>query len=573
MTSGRQVSPAISFLATAVESYAPYLQESGELHDPVFGAPTQYGTAYHMLCHAVLAAHGAENRRETHLNRAVRGLDAALRHTSDPFLPPGISSVDEATGSVVRLNHRDFTWPPILKAYRILRDLGHSRTDEFAERIAAVDIERSFFLRPPSNWASVWLSGEWIRICEGLSPYDASQFDDWIGAYFDGITLVDLGLYQEPGLSNSYDLFARYHLADILAEEYDGNWLDPMRRLLSTGLERSLGVQLSDGSMASAQRSTGQTWTVGAQIAFFTAAAAIQGSSEAAAAAQRGFESLRRWQRADGPFSPVENCLPPGYRVGYEEYTADAHYANLALGFLAAAVLRGFTGAEDEARSQKRSLVRAEGAPTHRALTHDGDLSVHVNAAPHPSYDGFGITDLTFGPGRILQFASTVQHVASGAFFNLGLACRRGPGLDSLTVAAQQRLTLAEPIVALDSPPGLRLRATGTELRSYGLDVTVDAGVAHIQESTPGLVNHKTLLVPYLRDPGTGVVTDVEIDGSALHLNHGDEHLVIAVNAEVEHILHLPYGYQNRRGLCGLIRLDLRMPAEVVTYTVAAHLP
>lgn len=135
-------------------------------------------------------------------------------------------------------------------------------------------------------------------------------------------------------------------------------------------------------------------------------------------------------------------------------------------------------------------------------------------------------------------------------------------------MVAQQRLTLAEPIATLDSPPGLRLRATGTELLSYGLEVSVDGSVAHIQESTPGLVNHKTLLVPYLRDPGTGVVTDVEINGSALHLNHGDEHLVIAVDAEVEHMLHLPYGYQNGRGLGGLIRLDLRGPAEVITYTV-----
>lgn len=564
-------SPALDVLTTAAESYAPFLQASGELHDLVFDEPTQYGTAYYALCNAVLAAHADEAKRAVFLDRAGRGLDAALRHTGDPSLPPSASQFDRATGTINRHNHRDFTWPPILKAYRVLGDLGHPRAGEFAERIAAVDIEQSFQMRPPSNWASVWLSGEWIRLREGLSPYSMDQFDDWLSAYFGSVTLLDLGLYQEPGLPNSYDLFTRYHLADILAEGYDGPWLPQMRKLITTGLERSLAVQLSDGSMASAHRSTGQTWTVGAQIGFFTMAAAVESSALAAAAARLAFASLRRWQRPDGPFSPVENCLPPAYRVGYESYTADAHYANLALGFLAAAVLRGFTGADGEGpTSPSRTLVRAEGAPTHRAIAHHGDVSVHVNAAPHPSYDGFGITDLTFGAGRMLQFASTVRHAASGALFNLGLACRPWPGRQALTVVAQEHLTLAKPITELTSPPGLKLRATGAGLRAYSLDVTLEDDRAHIQESTPDILGHKTLLVPYLRDAGTGIETSVELADSALRLQHGSEHVLITVDAGVEHMVHLPYGYENRRGLCGLVRLDLRDPAEKISYTVAS---
>jgi hypothetical protein len=34
----------VEILREAVESYGPYLQASGEMHDPVFGEPTQYGT-------------------------------------------------------------------------------------------------------------------------------------------------------------------------------------------------------------------------------------------------------------------------------------------------------------------------------------------------------------------------------------------------------------------------------------------------------------------------------------------------------------------------------------------------
>ena len=52
-------------------------------------------------------------------------------------------------------------------------------------------------------------------------------------------------------------------------EGYDGRRREDLEILMRTGLLRSLGVQLSDGSLASA-RSTGQTWTLGAQCAYFT---------------------------------------------------------------------------------------------------------------------------------------------------------------------------------------------------------------------------------------------------------------------------------------------------------------
>ena len=56
----------------------------------------------------------------------------------------------------------------------------------------------------------------------------------------------------------------------MLMEGYDGRRREDLERLMRMGLRRSLGVQLSDGSLASAHRSTGQTWTLGAECAFFT---------------------------------------------------------------------------------------------------------------------------------------------------------------------------------------------------------------------------------------------------------------------------------------------------------------
>jgi hypothetical protein len=116
----------VEILREVVESYSPYLQASGEMHDPVFGEPTQYGTPYHAFFYAVLASEVAGERKSAYADRAVRGLGAAHDHVLDPGLPPTASGFDDATGAVSRSNHRDFFWPPILKTFLILRDLGAS---------------------------------------------------------------------------------------------------------------------------------------------------------------------------------------------------------------------------------------------------------------------------------------------------------------------------------------------------------------------------------------------------------------------------------------------------------------
>jgi hypothetical protein len=74
----------VKVLREAVESYAPYLQPSGEMNDPVFGEPPQYGTLYHALCNAVLAREDGGERKSAYADRAIRGLEAASTTSSTP---------------------------------------------------------------------------------------------------------------------------------------------------------------------------------------------------------------------------------------------------------------------------------------------------------------------------------------------------------------------------------------------------------------------------------------------------------------------------------------------------------
>jgi hypothetical protein len=106
----------------------------------------------------VLARETGGERKSVYLDRAVRGLEAALDHVLDPGLPPTASGFDRATVAVTRSNHRDFFLPPILKTFLILRDLGVDGADDFAGRISRVDIEATFSQRPPSNWAAPTVS-------------------------------------------------------------------------------------------------------------------------------------------------------------------------------------------------------------------------------------------------------------------------------------------------------------------------------------------------------------------------------------------------------------------------------
>ena len=73
--------------------------------------------------------------------------------------------------------------------------------------------------------------------------------------------------------------------------------------------------------------------------------------------------------------------------------------------------------------------------------------------------------------------------------------------------------------------------------------------------------------MPYLRDRGDGLVTEVNISGCTIDLVSGDEHLQVLLDADVERTLHLPFGYESRYGLLGLVRLDT-VAAGPVRYTV-----
>lgn len=559
----------IDILRRGIESYEPYLQPSGELFDPVFGEPFQYGTAYHALGQAVLAAADKSGRQGRHFQAAERGLRAALGHVENQFGPTPLSSVNTRDFcDSNRQNHRDFFWPAILETYRVLSEIDEHALQPYRQRLAQVPVPAPFYGRPPLNWAAVWMVGEWSRMKLGLSSTTQAQFDDWLEVFFQHAISVEHGTYLEHGLSNSYDLFTRCHLAQILTNDYDGRCRQKLERLMETGLRRSLAVQLSSGSLASAHRSSGHTWNLGVQTLYFTLAGNFMAprdpalASQAQAAARLALGQLSAWQRPDGPYSPVQNLLPSSWRVGYEEYSSEANYGNLTLGMLALAIRQGLHGAPFQHPQRAEPRVWIENEPIYRAVAQAGDYSVHLNARPSPNYEAFGITDVAFGPNNRFGQLGGVRHVASGKFFNIGLALRDTPGRSSLRPLCQMNLHLTDEIRAAADGCGVQLRSRPlSESWAYDMSVSIDQDGIHVTEQTPGRIGLRTLLIPYLLDDGRGQRTCVSIHAQAhqalAQFKLGDELLCCIINAPLEHALDVSYGFDGRLGLFGLLRLDL----------------
>jgi hypothetical protein len=571
---------AIELLRAAVESYEPWLQPTGHLHDPVLREPTGAGTPHHALAQAVLASIDPGPRRADHLMNAFRGLDASLRHLLDPRRAPPTARIDPATGAIRATDAAPGCWAPILKTFRLLKRQGVSMVDAFASPISTVDAEQQF--PDPPGWADAasWLEGEWIRTQEGLGGISRAAFEHRLAALLNGCAVSAPGYCQQPGQSNACDLLIRLHLAGLLHAGYDGDARPALETLLRTGLARSLAVQLSDGSLASTHAHGGQTWTVAAQIAYFTLASRLlaekqpAAAADALAAAQRAMASLARWQRPDDPFSPVENLHPPAHRIGYDDRTFDGHGASVAIAMLAEAVLHGLDQCPLPPRNGRPHAHFIEEDPVGRALVQGGPYSVHVNAAPADPHDAFGLADITFGSQRYFHLVGPVHHAATGRRVTPGMALRTGPGRTTLRPIGEEHPRLIAPIQRGLSDASIRVsaRCPGA-VHLYELNVWLDDDGIEIEERTPGLAGYKSLLLPYPRDMGGDYRTHVRAalspEGAVVRFRYGNELIRLRVQGAISHSLLLPHGYESRRGLCGLLRLDLRDPTEIVRYRLS----
>ncbi len=105
-----------------------------------------------------------------------------------------------------------------------------------------------------------------------------------------------------------------------------------------------------------------------------------------------------------------------------------------------------------------------------------------------------------------------------------------------------------------ESSGGFRAGAA-VDGRQYEVGVDIDGDVVHITESMGDV--ECSLMIPYLTDRGDGVRTVATVHEDRVTIAAGSEIVEIVVKAPVSRVIHLPFGYESRHGLVGLIRLDL----------------
>ena len=114
--------------------------------------------------------------------------------------------------------------------------------------------------------------------------------------------------------------------------------------------------------------------------------------------------------------------------------------------------------------------------------------------------------------------------------------------------------------------------AFATELMDtrYEWSGTLTETGVDVVEAVPGRHVFRTLLVPYLRDLGADATTQVAFFASGVRFDLAEEWAEFRVDGVVERQTVLPYGYESRRGLCGLVRLDLVEPGETLRWSVVS---
>ena len=298
-----------------------------------------------------------------------------------------------------------------------------------------------------------------------LSTTTLEELDRWIDVYFDrpkgfGFDL-DLGLYVERGLPNAYDLFTRAHLTDLLANGYRGRNVGRLRTFLETGLRRSLAIQLSDGSVASGYRSTGQTWVLGAQITLFHAirpnsawANGRGAGSRARVAAWRAFRSLTL-SGSGGRVGSSPRCRvswQPTLRVGYEAYTADGHYSPSRWPFWPARSLDRDSGSSrlPAMRGSGRKDRRWSTLRPRRPIAGGRSSRSDLGGGPGPGRRGLrrhgrGRSHLRCRPTAPARVVDQLAELSGGDWLVPGLAVRTGSGASPLTLRSAAVSTSGRP--------------------------------------------------------------------------------------------------------------------------------
>jgi hypothetical protein len=183
-----------------------------------------------------------------------------------------------------------------------------------------------------------WLCAEWLRYREGLSPYTLEQLDHWLAVLNSDAGIQDIGAISDC-----------FHLADLLAERYDGRLKLEFGMRMEALLLSVVSLQLGDESLVSVNADSNHFVSAAEQCAYFTHATTYfrkrnpEHSQTAAEAARRAYAA---YLRAQSSYQPKSMCEDDAATTCGTRHALAPSNGIIAASFLAAAVWNGFDNSE-----------------------------------------------------------------------------------------------------------------------------------------------------------------------------------------------------------------------------------
>lgn len=328
--SAMDVDAALALMAAVAKFFVPFQDARGAIVDPYEHAEKQYATPAFACAIAVLLAHG---RAPELLDPCMKAMDRAcadieLGHAAD--------------------GHNDFYTGLLMQAWRLLK--GHApaaRRAVWTRHLAGIVPQKVYRVQPIhphlNNWNLVATSGEWLRREWLLKPMGLTGGErdnlPWILASLDRQmeNFTSEGMYRDPHDPMAYDLFARVHVVEMLANGYNGRHAATLRTLMRRGAMTSLLLQSPCGEVPCGGRSAHHQWNEAIHALNCEVYARDfhrHGEAALAAACRRSsalaLQSMLRWQRPSGELWIVKNRFDPKLRWGYEGYSFHSQYNLLA---------------------------------------------------------------------------------------------------------------------------------------------------------------------------------------------------------------------------------------------------
>ena len=441
-------------------------------------------------------------------------------------------SLTDMVNATVNDNHGDFyTWP-VMFAYELYKPFAsEERVKSWDNKLNLIQIDklyRTYNKAEGNNWVLVHTAGEFLRACLRFTSFD--YVEKMLGFQLPNFT--DLGMYNEGGNPLPYDLFSRHYMCGMLFQNYEGQFVNPLRDALWKGAWMSLFMQSPFGELPTGYRSSHHIWNEAEQCVVFEIYASEYANlglkKEAGVfkrAAMLSLNSIGNWIREDGSGYIVKNRFPIEKRHAYETYSVHTCYNMLACSMLAQAwQFSDNSVAEQPAPADVGGFVVPVLKPFHKVFANANGTYLEYDTNGDQKYNPTGILRMHVKGGHPQLGPSdgaASYYSGEGVSLATGLSWQNADG--TWSSLAEQKTEPQKVEILEENPNSVKFQIVYNLENASSKNITIvetigiKDGIITVENEISGVSGKKRLSWPMLVFNGANNV-DVEMSNSSASL-------------------------------------------------------